>query len=35
MLLGKGLTALSAEAPRVPFSDHLPVVASVRVTSGG
>ncbi|MDA0638074.1 endonuclease/exonuclease/phosphatase family protein [Nonomuraea sp. MCN248] len=33
VLITEGLTALSAEAPRVPFSDHLPVVATLRLTS--
>ncbi|GAB1816903.1 endonuclease/exonuclease/phosphatase family protein [Herbidospora sp. RD11066] len=31
VLLTEGLTAVSAEAPRVPFSDHLPVVTRIRV----
>ncbi|MEV4834801.1 endonuclease/exonuclease/phosphatase family protein [Nonomuraea sp. NPDC049486] len=33
VLISDGLTAVSAEAPRVPFSDHLPVVATLRLTS--
>ncbi|TKK89132.1 endonuclease [Herbidospora galbida] len=31
VLLTEGLTAVSAEVPRVPFSDHLPVVVRIRV----
>ncbi|NAS23200.1 endonuclease [Herbidospora sp. NEAU-GS84] len=31
VLLSPGLTAVSAEVPRVPFSDHLPVVVRIRV----
>ncbi|WP_063819196.1 endonuclease/exonuclease/phosphatase family protein [Herbidospora cretacea] len=31
VLLTEGLTAVSAEVPRVPFSDHLPVVMRIRV----
>ncbi|WP_066365072.1 endonuclease/exonuclease/phosphatase family protein [Herbidospora mongoliensis] len=31
ILLTEGLTAVSAEVPKVPFSDHLPVVMRIRV----
>ncbi|WP_062441951.1 endonuclease/exonuclease/phosphatase family protein [Herbidospora daliensis] len=31
VLLSPGLTAVSAEVPGVPFSDHLPVVVRIRV----
>lgn len=33
VLLTKGLTALRAEVPRVPYSDHLPVVTTLRITT--
>ncbi|WP_336204861.1 endonuclease/exonuclease/phosphatase family protein [Nonomuraea sp. LPB2021202275-12-8] len=33
VLITKGLTALSAQAPRVPYSDHLPVLTTLRLTS--
>jgi endonuclease/exonuclease/phosphatase family metal-dependent hydrolase len=33
VLIGKGLTALSAQAPRLPYSDHLPVLTTLRLTS--
>src|SRR5690606_24487208 len=33
VLITDGLTALSADAPLVRFSDHLPVVATVRLTT--
>ncbi|MEV0586050.1 endonuclease/exonuclease/phosphatase family protein [Nonomuraea sp. NPDC050310] len=33
LLISKGLTVVSAEVPRVPYSDHLPVVATLRLTS--
>ncbi|MFG1943543.1 endonuclease/exonuclease/phosphatase family protein [Nonomuraea sp. NPDC048826] len=33
VLITQGLTAVSAQAPRVPFSDHLPVVTTLRLTS--
>ncbi|MEO3810045.1 endonuclease/exonuclease/phosphatase family protein [Sphaerisporangium sp. B11E5] len=32
VLLGAGLTAVSAKVPRVPYSDHLPVVVRVRLS---
>ncbi|KAA9375712.1 hypothetical protein F5972_26325 [Microbispora cellulosiformans] len=31
VLISKGLTAVAADVPRVPFSDHLPVVVRLRV----
>ncbi|MEV0386948.1 endonuclease/exonuclease/phosphatase family protein [Nonomuraea sp. NPDC050643] len=33
VLISRGLTAVSAEAPRVPYSDHLPVLTTLRLTS--
>ncbi|MGW4410276.1 endonuclease/exonuclease/phosphatase family protein [Nonomuraea sp. NPDC004702] len=33
VLLTKGLTAISAQAPRLPYSDHLPVLTTLRLTS--
>ncbi|MCT9932881.1 endonuclease/exonuclease/phosphatase family protein [Planotetraspora sp. A-T 1434] len=32
VLIGRGLEAIEADAPRVPFSDHLPVVVRLRLT---
>ncbi|ETK35835.1 endonuclease/exonuclease/phosphatase family protein [Microbispora sp. ATCC PTA-5024] len=32
VLISPGLTAVSADAPRVPYSDHLPVVVRLRLT---
>ncbi|GAA4208780.1 endonuclease/exonuclease/phosphatase family protein [Microbispora amethystogenes] len=31
VLISKGLTVVAADVPRVPFSDHLPVVVRLRV----
>ncbi|NRQ37036.1 metal-dependent hydrolase [Nonomuraea sp. NN258] len=33
VLITKGLTAVSAQVPRVPYSDHLPVLTTLRLTS--
>ncbi|MGW2217140.1 endonuclease/exonuclease/phosphatase family protein [Nonomuraea sp. NPDC001684] len=33
VLLTKGLTAISGQAPRLPYSDHLPVLTTLRLTS--
>ncbi|MFI9597362.1 endonuclease/exonuclease/phosphatase family protein [Nonomuraea sp. NPDC052265] len=33
VLLTKGLTAISAQAPRLPYSDHLPLLTTLRLTS--
>ncbi|NUS08516.1 MAG: hypothetical protein HOV97_38825 [Nonomuraea sp.] len=33
VLITKGLTAVSAQAPRLPYSDHLPVLTTLRLTS--
>ncbi|GII60496.1 hypothetical protein Skr01_05810 [Sphaerisporangium krabiense] len=33
VLLGRGLSVVTAEVPRVPFSDHLPVVVRLRLTT--
>ncbi|SEL67008.1 endonuclease/exonuclease/phosphatase family protein [Nonomuraea pusilla] len=33
VLIGEGLTAVSAQAPRLPYSDHLPVLTTLRLTS--
>lgn len=33
VLISKGLTAVSAQAPRLPYSDHLPVLTTLRLTS--
>ncbi|YCK41349.1 endonuclease/exonuclease/phosphatase family protein [Actinomadura sp. ATCC 39365] len=33
VLLTEGLTAISAQAPRLPYSDHLPVLTTLRLTS--
>ncbi|NUR91589.1 MAG: hypothetical protein HOY71_46585, partial [Nonomuraea sp.] len=32
VLIGPGLEAVSAEVPRLPYSDHLPIVATLRLT---
>jgi endonuclease/exonuclease/phosphatase family metal-dependent hydrolase len=32
VLISPGLVAVAGEAPRVPFSDHLPVVVRLRLT---
>lgn len=33
VLVTKGLTAVDVEVPRVPYSDHLPVVTTLRITT--
>ncbi|GGT13115.1 endonuclease/exonuclease/phosphatase family protein [Nonomuraea spiralis] len=33
VLITKGLTAVSAQAPRLPYSDHLPLLTTLRLTS--
>ncbi|WP_214322220.1 endonuclease/exonuclease/phosphatase family protein [Nonomuraea sediminis] len=33
VLISEGLEAVSAQAPRLTFSDHLPVIATLRLTS--
>ncbi|MFC4115788.1 endonuclease/exonuclease/phosphatase family protein [Nonomuraea zeae] len=33
VLISKGLAAISAQAPRLPYSDHLPVLTTLRLTS--
>ncbi|MGW2158603.1 endonuclease/exonuclease/phosphatase family protein [Nonomuraea sp. NPDC001699] len=33
VLLTKGLTAISGQVPRLPYSDHLPVLTTLRLTS--
>jgi endonuclease/exonuclease/phosphatase family metal-dependent hydrolase len=33
VLISKGLTAISAQAPRIAYSDHLPVLTTLRLTS--
>jgi len=33
VLVSEGLIAMSAQAPRVPYSDHLPVLTTLRITS--
>uniref|UniRef100_UPI001C5DA682 endonuclease/exonuclease/phosphatase family protein n=1 Tax=Nonomuraea rhizosphaerae TaxID=2665663 RepID=UPI001C5DA682 len=33
VLVSEGLTAVSAQAPRLRYSDHLPILAVLRITS--
>ncbi|WP_326628693.1 endonuclease/exonuclease/phosphatase family protein [Nonomuraea fuscirosea] len=33
VLISAGLTAVSAQVPRLPYSDHLPVLTTLRLTS--
>ncbi|MEU8248558.1 endonuclease/exonuclease/phosphatase family protein [Nonomuraea sp. NPDC048916] len=33
VLISRGLTAVSAQAPRLPYSDHLPVLTTLRLTT--
>jgi endonuclease/exonuclease/phosphatase family metal-dependent hydrolase len=33
VLISKGLTVISAQAPRIAYSDHLPVLTTLRLTS--